>query len=681
MDWLLEPPAWFTWASGVVFVVTYLRAAWIRSAPNSRRDRVRRLNKFTAEIEAAFTRLSLGISEAGSVNSLPIVVISAETGVGHEPSDFLPGESGVPVRGAIVAPAGAGKSSFLAKIGLATVRSPRETLNDYEDMVESFVWPVMISLSKWPGHTSLAGFVRGELLEQYALKPDIVDRLLDEDALYLLLDGLDEMGSENLRMDALGAIETYLEIHPASSLLLSARTGQGIPDDFPTYRTEPLTESEVAAYLDGAGRPGEAVREHYLRATETARSVLSRPLFLDLAVVLVERAPDRQMPMFGLSDPAAVERALVSEYLDATLSTEHGGRSARAAATWLAVKLRELGLGATFTVTSMDPRWLPRAGDTITAFALMGAVVAVPFSGAAAVVAAARGGPVWALPLILGAGTVLGLLYSLAPRVMYSTRRRRRTPQAVQRRTWSLLRLLVEIRYRRRAIAQRLAVNTVAGTCLGLVFAWIAPTPGSWPRGIVGGVVAWALIAIAVVAVGGALGGLLAGLAAISALHLASGLFWLDVCAGVLAGALSALIFAAADLGENMTVGEVTESPSRLFRMNLATQLRYETGLWGAYGVVYGLLAWQFFGDSRWMVYGAAVSVVGSAFYGLAGGVFPLLLFGLTSVGLQRRGIMDQPLDEALADLERIGVLRRTTGGLGLRFVHPLAVELLAAGT
>jgi hypothetical protein len=225
--------------------------------------------------------------------------------------------------------------------------------------------PVVFSLSTWSIlRRPLVDWLVDELRERYEV-PEVIARCwVDEDRIYILLDGLDEVSTEN-REGCVHAINEFRSGHGLAPMVICSRTV-----DYMMLASrlrvegaiaiEPLVQSEVIAFLKAAGDSAARVREA-LERDQTLWELLDSPLMLNIAVLAYRgNLPSLTKETDTLEDRRA---QLFDAYVEAMLnrrtkSTRYGRRNTVRWLSWLADSLNARGLTILY-VEWMQPDWLP----------------------------------------------------------------------------------------------------------------------------------------------------------------------------------------------------------------------------------------------------------------------------------------------------------------------------------
>ena len=378
--------------------------------------------------------------------------------------------------------------------------------------------------------------------------------------------------------------------------------------------------------------------------------------------------------------PEDALKLLLQHYVRHGISQTSNADLCRAALVWLADQLHERGDCATFRVYELNPFWLPTKRDTQTAFMFMGLAVTVLPALALASLLVGLGTRWWVTVPATASAWALGGLYRWLHTTIYGGYHRRR-PQAVRRRTWKFDVLVRSVAYDSARLWDEAVARIGFGLVGGCVFAFLTRIvePGTtdrWmPLTVALGTIA---VGLAIVRLPGILNQFVAAAIVGAILQLGSHNLLQDALfTGPFAGLLSLVVFYGAEMGEYSSLDSGENPPLAVFKANVWAQLWFEARQWILFGAGFGAIEWALFGNAAWFYGTAGVSGAAVLVYGVIGGAFPLLLYGTTVWQLKRQRYVPGRLSVALDELTRVGLLQRTVGGLGVRFIHPSVARLI----
>ncbi|MGF1523000.1 MAG: NACHT domain-containing protein [Leptolyngbyaceae cyanobacterium] len=147
--------------------------------------------------------------------------------------------------------------------------------------------PLILELSTWKESESMQQWIADTVKKQYGLAPKITDQWLQQDDIFLLLDGLDELGLMNQKK-CIGAINAFMTKKVRYGLVVCCRreeyeAGQIKLDSLNgAVYLEPLREEQIQTFFKQLNRSSiwQQIRTNS-KLVELARS----PLFLSMMVV------------------------------------------------------------------------------------------------------------------------------------------------------------------------------------------------------------------------------------------------------------------------------------------------------------------------------------------------------------------------------------------------------------
>jgi hypothetical protein len=616
-----------------------------------------------------------------------------------------------PIRAVIVGGAGSGKTSLLRHLGrqLAARLKPHEREDDPRKVISTEDWPLLISATSFRGG-DIQALISAELQRQYGARGTIARLLEKNDPVFLLIDGLDEV-DELRRIDLISAVGRYGKFHKAAQIVLTTRE---IPASqltalcdewkFPVYRIEALDTARINSHVDAVLRrvpgqhPEESIRA-FLRLFSDKpqlQPVLFTPFFLELALSL--HLHGALAAVANSSDsPDEFRDRLVQEHLQQSIQSD---RQMRRTAAWLAYQLSQRGYGATLALPQLTPLWLVSSNrvrqrrETNLAFGIMGALTAAPFAAALAIWTSIQHRGILFSSVTFVVGTLIGGIgYSFGYRLMHEETRRefpawirrllpRTAPLTAQKRIWRLGPIRAGLIYETDRVLESLWRNLAIGLVGGLVLHFLAPWWPEFLRGRVLIVTTAAIVGVVTVAGGAAIGPFVGGMFAVSAWGLIDHRWWLALATGLVVGGLAWITSTLAEFGETTQVAETeTVTSSRIFLVNLVYNLTFELLKWSIFGIGFGLAMNAVSGNSRWLSFGLWITIIGTAFYGLAGGLFPYMLYKLTEWRLGRTVLPGIRLEEQLKAMQtpKVALLQNVRqGGMSVRFAHPLLASALS---
>jgi eukaryotic-like serine/threonine-protein kinase len=443
--------------------------------------------------------------------------------------------------------------------------------------------PVMVNLASWGRHRPpLAVWLVDELADGYQVPRRIAAAWVEQDALALLLDGLDEVADAQ-RMACTDAINAWRAEHGLVPVVVSGRT-QELQALGPRLRLEeavelqPPTEAEVERYLgclEATGTHLGDVRTAF-RTDQDLQRLLCSPLLLHVLALAYHGRPASALYAQGTAQQrqAWLWEAYVTRMFEQRPLDPNDGCTAEMARGWLAWLARALRdhEQTEFHLDRLAPEWLPTSAQrrrVRAALGLAGGLIVGPVLGLAFGLIAGAFGLSFGLTTGLAFGLVAGLAFGFVAGLVFGLS--------------SALTVGVESSRPPDPLWRRHAL-------------WVAI-----PFGLIAGLLAGV--------VGGMLGGLAFGLYTALTVGLGCGLT--SILAAALSGGLSDRI-------------EPTEQMRWSWSKLRAGIARALTGsLVGAlvFGLVFGLAAGLPAGLIFGPVFGLALAMVGGMAAGLSGGL------------------------------------------------------------
>lgn len=251
---------------------------------------------------------------------------------------------------------GAGKTTLLYQLADVLLGRARHS--------ESIPVPVILNLSSWAKEQlPLVDWVVEELKTSYGIPPQLGQQWLESRRFQLLLDGLDEVGTQTLSA-CIKAVNTY---HQTSSLpfVICSREEEFLHQDAPVALTvqstvvvQPLTLEQIDTYLDGPSL--ESLREE-VRTNPTLYDLLKTPLMLNTAVTAYQGQASDPLPEDNTTD--TLKRQMFTSYLNQMLLglEKQAQIRMRRQLRWLAQRMHEHKLSV-FYLEQLQPDWLPLEG-------------------------------------------------------------------------------------------------------------------------------------------------------------------------------------------------------------------------------------------------------------------------------------------------------------------------------
>jgi hypothetical protein len=223
--------------------------------------------------------------------------------------------------------------------------------------------PVILNLSSFAlKNQPLAAWLIDQLQLVYSVPPRLSQTWIQEDQLLLLLDGLDEV-VPSAYSACIRAINAYrvehfvpLVVCSRSREYLSQQEHLALPS---AVVVQPLTDSQVEAYLIQAGKPMAAVRK-VLQTNLVLHELMTTPLMLSVVTLAYRGKAVKDLPRLGSAEEQ--QRQIFASYIKRML--EQGGTEHRYSPqhsmhwlTWLARQMKQRSQSI-FYLEQMQPDWL-----------------------------------------------------------------------------------------------------------------------------------------------------------------------------------------------------------------------------------------------------------------------------------------------------------------------------------
>ena len=258
---------------------------------------------------------------------------------------------------------GAGKTTMLLELCRGAIQRAREDECVLAD--ERTPIPVVLNLSSWTSKTTLAEWLVDELNSRYYVSKKLGGPWVDNDALLLLLDGLDEV-REDERAACVGAIHAFLEEHPVRLAVCCRWEEYGAMGTQLRLRgavmIQPLNEAQVDAYLEAAGPQLNAVHR-LLKQDADLQEFAQTPLILSVLVLAYKNAPEDALQALEAEESDEYKGRLFEMYIEKMFCRrgavqQFAPEDTRKWLGWLAsemVKRSKTG----FYIEDIQPSWLP----------------------------------------------------------------------------------------------------------------------------------------------------------------------------------------------------------------------------------------------------------------------------------------------------------------------------------
>jgi len=263
----------------------------------------------------------------------------------------------------ILGESGAGKTITLLKVA--------RSLIELAEHDPSQPVPVVLSFASWgEKRTSIEEWVTNELTTKYQIPRKIGRVWMDDNALILLMDDLDEIPSRYLP-DAIHAINEFRENYGLTGIILcsqvNAYVSAGVRLKFGgAIELQPLTLEQVDSYLAKRGPPGEKLRATIQKDAALIK-ISQSPLWLNVMCISYQDERflqvDPDIDKANLTDSALHRQRLIHSYIRYAFQRRSaGGKYSPEKITellcWLAKKMDQHNQ-ALFLIEDIQPSWLP----------------------------------------------------------------------------------------------------------------------------------------------------------------------------------------------------------------------------------------------------------------------------------------------------------------------------------
>jgi WD40 repeat protein len=226
--------------------------------------------------------------------------------------------------------------------------------------------PVVFNLSAWgEKQLPLAKWLVEELNQKYQIPRKIAQAWLDDQALLLLLDGLDEVRAE-LRPACVEAVNAFRQEHGLTPIVVCSRVQEyeALRRQLRfqrALRIQPLDPEQVDAYLQATAGPLTSLRLA-LEQDETLRELARSPLMLNIMSLAYRDVPAETLLSSELQPVDARRRHLFGTYVR-RMFERRGARdtyTSTQAVGWLSWLAQNMALHSqsVFLLENLQPNWL-----------------------------------------------------------------------------------------------------------------------------------------------------------------------------------------------------------------------------------------------------------------------------------------------------------------------------------
>lgn len=260
--------------------------------------------------------------------------------------------------------AGSGKTTTLLQLAQAAVRRAAQ---DPEQPV-----PVVLNLAPWVQvRQPIAEWIANELTLRYQIPGDTGTRWLREGRLALLLDGLDEVGEENIA-ECIGALNAFRREHGLLAMCVCTRKaayiGAGERLNLGgALELLPLNGEQVQTYLQSAGERGQTL-ERLLGEDDALVEMTSSPLMLNVMTQAFEGMTPADLDDEALDTPQERRVFLLERYIERIFTRKKSFQTKQFSKGRVLSWLGELAGGmqrehqAIFLIEQLQPSWFDGGG-------------------------------------------------------------------------------------------------------------------------------------------------------------------------------------------------------------------------------------------------------------------------------------------------------------------------------
>ena len=252
---------------------------------------------------------------------------------------------------------GSGKTTMLLELARHLIQRAR--------IEETEPIPVVFNLASWKERQSLGDWLAEQLNTVYSVPRKTALTWINENRMFLLLDGLDEVRS-NRRETCVEAINEFRKQHGLTSLVLCCRVDEyfALKNKLKfegAIRLQPLTSAQVSAYFERFGKSLAGIKQ-MLRKDKALRELAETPLNISIMTLAYKDA--RADYLLGLESVETRRKHLFDTYIHRMFErpTRTSNKSFTKEQTlgylsWLARMMIRQDL-ITYQIEAMQPSWL-----------------------------------------------------------------------------------------------------------------------------------------------------------------------------------------------------------------------------------------------------------------------------------------------------------------------------------
>jgi len=275
---------------------------------------------------------------------------------------------------------GAGKTTILLKLLEKIIE---EIKDDFTKEI-----PVVFNLSSWRNkQNDFNDWLAQELNKKYQVSRVFAEKLVKNQQLILLLDGLDEV-KEAHRIDCIKKINEFIINHGETVIVLCSRTKEykEIAKRLTLQRAIcllPLTPEQIDWYLSAAGEQLEDLKM-LLREDDALQELAKVPLILSIVIQAYRITPIENFPNIGSLEERKkqLRKQLFDKYIERMFQRRldiqeadkiYTEKRTKSWLKWLAKKMSDNE--SIFQIEQIQPHWLPSETDKNIYHIVVGLIV------------------------------------------------------------------------------------------------------------------------------------------------------------------------------------------------------------------------------------------------------------------------------------------------------------------
>jgi eukaryotic-like serine/threonine-protein kinase len=231
--------------------------------------------------------------------------------------------------------------------------------------------PVVLPLSTWTEkRQAIADWVRDEMSSKYGVSKNIASDWIKKQRLTLLLDGLDEVASEN-RKSCVAAINNFFDENGLPGLVVTSRKEE-YEALKPNYlklcngiRLEPLAPEQIDVYLEKAGDALAGLKE-VIETDKELKDIAKSPLMLSVMSLAYQDMPPEAIKSAEFDTPEKRRNKIFNTYIRRMFlrNREHQPYTNKQVIEWLSWLAQGMmqNYKTIFLIEELQPNWLSNRG-------------------------------------------------------------------------------------------------------------------------------------------------------------------------------------------------------------------------------------------------------------------------------------------------------------------------------